>query len=114
MIVAGEQEKRLSLEVEYLQRSFAKVQQELENTRRELEAARKFEHENIRLQATLEQTKHYSDQRIKELLEQMHLSQQRIEELAEKQSRLEREIGESYVKGVMDTLREKGDLPKKE
>lgn len=112
-IVVGEHEKRLSLEVEYLQRALLKVQQELEAAHKALEEARTLERENIRLQTTLEQTKQHSEQRIKELAEQLENAQKHITELQERQSKLEREIGEAYVKGVMETLIRKGDLPDK-
>lgn len=114
MIVASEHEKRLSLEVEYLQRSLSKIQQELEDTRAELNAVRQFEHENIRLRASLEHTQSYSDKRIEELTKQLEESQKRVNELTEKQAKLEREIGETYARGVMDALERRGDLPKKD
>ena len=113
-IVVSEQEKRLSLEVEYLQRAMMKIQQELEDTRKELEKVRELERENIRLQTALEHTKQYDEQRIANLTSQVDAAQKQITELLEKHGKLEREIGESYVRGVMEALDRKGDLPRRD
>lgn len=59
--------------------------------------------EKIKVQTQLADTR----QRIQELNDQLEKSRQRIEEL-------NREVGESYVKGIMEAMERRGDLPKKD
>lgn len=108
-LVVGEQERRLSLEVDYLQRSLIKVQQELEEARTALKAAEAIREQKIWLESRLEneQTRvHEKETQIQELKTQLAQSQQRIEDLL-------RESGTQYAKGLMDALERRGDLPKR-
>ena len=108
-LVVGEQERRLSLEVDYLQRSLVKVQQELEVARTELKAVEAIKEEKIRLESRLEheQTRvQEKEGQIQELKTQLSEAQKRIEDLL-------RESGTQYAKGLMDALERRGDLPKK-
>jgi DNA-binding transcriptional MerR regulator len=113
-LVLGEQGKRLSLEVDYLQRSLAKVQQERDDALAEVEKLKEYREENIRLKAETEYTKRAADervaaaeQRIQELSGQLKEAQNTVQELS-------KDVGEAYAKGVIDALERRGDLPKKE
>lgn len=104
-IITGEQEKKLSLEIEYLKRS-------LKEALARAQEAELAKAENIRLRAQLESV----EKRVQELMEQMKTKDEQYQRsIAEAMRRIEelsRQIGEAYARGVMDTLREKGDLPK--
>jgi DNA-binding transcriptional MerR regulator len=135
-IMLNEQEKRLTLEVDYLRKTLTKVEQERDNALQRLEEAMQVKEQNIRLQVELEYSKQRVselkiemeelvrnrvqevrgdfDGRIHDLMNQLNDSQQRILELSNERSKLEREVGESYVKGVMETLERKGDLPRRD
>jgi DNA-binding transcriptional MerR regulator len=108
-LVVGEQERRLSVEVEYLQRSLMRTQQELDEARTALKEAGQVREEKIRLEARLEaEQKRVSEKeaQLQELKGEITAAQRRIEELL-------RESGQQYANGLMDALERRGDLPKK-
>lgn len=108
-LVVGEQERRLSLEVDYLQRNLIRAQQELEEARTALKEAMQIREDKIRLETRLEaEQRHILDreQQIQELKTELGAAQRRIEELL-------RESGQQYAKGMIDALQQWGDLPKK-
>lgn len=107
-LVVGEQERRLSLEVDYLQRSLVRVQQELEEARTALRAVEAIKEEKIRLESRLEneQTRvQEKEAQIQELKAQLAQAQQRVEDLL-------RESGTQYAKGLIDALERRGDFGK--
>ena len=107
-LVVGDQERRLSLEVEYLQRSLIRAQQELDEARTALKEATQIKEEKIRLETRLDaEQKRIEDKerQIQELKGELGSAQRRIEELL-------RESGQQYAKGLMDALERRGDLPK--
>ncbi len=109
-LVVGEQERRLSLEVDYLQRSLMRTQQELEEARLALKEAQRFKEDTIRLETQLDAERKRVEEKqqlISELKGQLDRAQQRIEELL-------RESGQQYIKGMIETLERRGDLPKKD
>ncbi len=98
-IVSSDHESRLSFEVERVQLALVEARDALNRAEQLLERLREVEDENVRLRTRLERTEKLEG-RVDELVG-------RIEELSQK-------AGEEYARGVMDALREKGDLPKKE
>lgn len=107
-LVVGDQERRLSLEVEYLQRSLIRAQQELDEARTALKEATQIREEKVRLETRLEaeqQRIEDKERQIQELKGELGSAQRRIEELL-------RESGQQYAKGLMDALERRGDLPK--
>lgn len=108
-LVTSEQERRLSLEVDYLQRSLIRAQQELEEARNALKEALQVREEKIRLETRLEAEQRAVEERerqIQELKAELAAAQRRIEDLL-------RESGQQYAKGMIDALQQWGDLPKK-
>jgi len=108
-LVVGDQERRLSLEVDYLQRSLIRAQQELDEARTALKEAAQIKEEKIRLETRLESEQkrvEEKEQHIQALKEDLTTAQRRIEELL-------RESGQQYAQGLMDALERRGDLPKK-
>lgn len=101
-LAVSERERRITLEVEALQRTIIQLRQDMREYQEKADQVDEINLENARLKATMEYLKSDLDLNRAQLKE----AQQRIEALA-------KEMGQSYVKGVMDTLREKGDLPKK-
>ncbi|MBL8152754.1 MAG: MerR family transcriptional regulator [Anaerolineae bacterium] len=105
-LVIGEKEQRLSIEVEYLQRSMIQLQRQLDEARSELKAAEAAKEEKIRLEVKLEseqQRTNEREQRIAELKADLDKAHQRVEELL-------REIGHSYAKGVVEGMKSRGEL----
>ncbi len=134
-IMLNEQEKRLTVEVDYLRRTLTWVEHERDGALQKLEEATEIREQNIRLEVELEyvrqrvselktemdeavrsriqEVKGDFDGRIRDLMNQLGDSQRRIQELSDERAKLERAVGESYVRGVMETLERKGDLPRK-
>ena len=82
--MVGDQERRLSLEVEYLQRSLIRTQQELDEARTALKEATQIKEEKIRLETRLDaEQKRIEDKerQIQELKGELGSAQHRIEEL---------------------------------
>ncbi|MBW1927482.1 MAG: MerR family transcriptional regulator [Deltaproteobacteria bacterium] len=107
-LVVGDQERRLSLEVEYLQRSLMRAQQELDEARTALKEVPQIREEKIRLEARLEAEQkriEEKEQQIQELRGELTTAQRRIEELL-------RESGQQYAKGLLEALERRGDLRK--
>jgi len=100
-IVVNEQERRLSTEVEVLQRTCVQLQRQLEDAEAKVRKAEEIREANIRLE-TLSQTQ---QQRVEELKEELEKARGRIEVLLE-------ESGKQYARGIMDALGQRGDLPK--
>ena len=108
-LVTSEQERLLSLEVDYLKRSLIRAQQELEEARNALKEALQVREEKIRLETRLEAEQRAVEERerqIQELKAELAAAQRRIEDLL-------RESGQQYAKGMIDALQQWGDLPKK-
>lgn len=106
-IITGEQERRLSLEIEYLKRT-------LQDALVRAQDGERVKEENIRLKTQLEA----AQERVHHLLEQIQSAEdyqqknnadslRRIEELS-------KQIGESYARGFIEALERRGDVPKRE
>ncbi len=106
MLVADEQEKRLSLEVEHLQLSFGRLKQQYEDALARAQQADELKEKFIQAQIELEIVKRVDAERIQELAAELSRARQRIEELAEK-------VGQSYANGVLDTLERREELAKR-
>src|SRR5690606_30310363 len=108
MVTSG-QERRLSLEVDVLQRHLIRTQQELEEARAALKEALQVREEKIRVEMRLEAEQRQVEDRerqIETLRAELVSAQRRIEDLL-------RESGQQYAKGMIDALQQWGDLPKK-
>ena len=101
-IVVNEQERRLSTEIEVLQRTVIQLKRELDQAEAKVKRADELWAANIKLE-TLTATQ---QQRIDELKEQLEKARERIETLLE-------ESGKQYARGIMDALGQRGDLPQK-
>jgi DNA-binding transcriptional MerR regulator len=96
-LIAGEVERQLSTQLHETNELAQRLQEELDVLKGQVQP---LHDENIRLKAQIEDR----ETRIDELNQQLQEAQERITRLAE-------EKGESYVKGIMDALQRKGDLP---
>jgi DNA-binding transcriptional MerR regulator len=106
-IVSGDRENRLSLEIERMQQALVQSQEALKKAQQDLARLRKVEDENIRLQTQLEISRIQEEKletRVKELEAKL---EDRVKELSQ-------QIGREYARGVLDALREKGELPKED
>jgi DNA-binding transcriptional MerR regulator len=119
-IMMGDQERRLVLEVDYLQRVLVRAQQDLDEARNQIVALREAEKENIRLKESLENARDrlnlqdtYSQKRMQELEIQLKEARERINSLEDQRAGLEREVGQAYARGVIEALERKGDLAQK-
>jgi DNA-binding transcriptional MerR regulator len=117
-IMVSDQEKRLALEVDYLQRALVRTQNELDEARKQIAALHESEKENIRLKEAMSHSQQrldlqdtYAQQRIRELEKQLQESKEWIGKLTEQRANLEREVGQAYAKGVIEALERKGDFP---
>ncbi len=99
-VASSQQSLALAMRLEELEVTVVKLEKERGEA---LVALRIKEDELISLRATHS----ISEKRLTELAEQLEKAQAEIKELS-------REIGTAYSKGILDALREKGDLPKKE
>jgi DNA-binding transcriptional MerR regulator len=96
-LIAGEVERQLSTQLHETRELAQRLQDELDDLKAQV---RPLHDENIRLKAQIEDR----ETRIGELNQHLQEAQERIARLAE-------EKGEAYVKGIMDALQRKGDLP---
>lgn len=109
-LVVGEQERRLSLEVEYLQRSMMKLQQQLEEAERQLKEAWAIKEEKIRLEVRFEEEQKRTlekERRISQLQSDLENARARIEALL-------REVGRSYADGMSEAMKWRGEVKPKE
>lgn len=105
-LVSGEVERKLHLEIQVLRRQLDAAEQKAQD-------AERYHSENIKLKAQLEA----AEKRAQDLLEQLksanEAQQLSILESLKRVEDLAKQIGDAYVKGVMETLNRKGDLPDK-
>ena len=101
-MVLGEQEKHLQIEVDYLRRTLTEALAEVKQ-------GQIYKEENIKIQAELD----FTNRRLDDLKERFQETNQELENAREEIKKLSRELGESYVRGVMETLERRGDLSKK-
>lgn len=107
VLVSDQQEKRLSLQVDNLQLALNRLKQQYDDALVRASQADELKEKYIQIQTELEIIRRVDDERIGELTEELSRARQRIEELSEK-------IGQSYAKGVLDTLERRGELPKQD
>lgn len=103
LIASSEQERQLVLHIEFLRHRLTHMESDLVAAKREADSVHQIKEEKARIEGRLEVVK----EELQETKAALEEAQLRIEELAKAQ-------GEEYVRGVMDTLERKGDLPKKE
>jgi hypothetical protein len=105
-LVSGEVERKLNLEIHVLRR-------QLEFAEQKAQESETYRSENIKVKAMLDA----AEKRIQELLEQLksanEAQQQSTLESLKRVEELARQIGDAYVKGVMETLTRRGDFPDK-
>lgn len=106
-IISGEQERRLVLEVEYLKRT-------LQDALVRAQDAERIKEENIRLKAQLEAAQIRADQLLEQLRASISSQQATTAEVMQRVEELSKQIGESYIKGFLEALERKGEMPKKE
>lgn len=102
-IISSDHETRLAFEVDKLQLALLQAHEELRRNEEQLKELERIKEENIRLKAQAE-TAAESRQQLEALIDRLT---KRIEEIS-------LTAGREYGKGIMDALRERGDLPKKE
>lgn len=98
-LIAGEIERQLSTQLHETRELAQRLQEELDALKAQVQP---LHDENIRLKAQVEDR----EGRIEELNQQLKESYERIARLAE-------EKGEAYVRGIMDALERKSNLPDK-
>jgi DNA-binding transcriptional MerR regulator len=107
VLVSDQQEKRLGLQVENLQLALNRLKQQYDDALVRANEAGEIKEKYIQIQTELNIIKRIDDARIEELSDELSKARQKIEELSEK-------IGQSYAKGVLDTLERRGELPKQD
>lgn len=123
-ISTSERERRISLEVEALQRTIVQLKIELQQVSQKAQQVDEVNLENMRLKTRLELTQQQLDEVKQQALDQVATAHKRGQELeqrlesiiAQYNQRIEElstQIGREYAKGVLDALREKGELPPK-
>ncbi len=106
-LVSDQQERRLSFQVENLQLALNRLKQQYDDALVRANEADELKAKYIQIETELNVIRRVDDARIEELTEDLNKARQRIEELSEK-------IGQSYAKGVLDTLERRGELPKQD
>jgi DNA-binding transcriptional MerR regulator len=109
LIASSEREEHYSLQVQLLQGELARVRNELVQAKQDAEKVYELREEKARLETELRLTQEQLETSREEMDSkdvELEKAQKRIEELS-------RQLGEEYVRGVMDTLERKGDLPRK-
>jgi hypothetical protein len=101
-LVATERERRLQMQVAQLQITLTRLTEERDEAIKQAQEAAKYRERNIELETELRIVKQTTETRIKELTEELEATRQEIKELY-------REVGQSYVRGVMETLPKKQD-----
>lgn len=104
-IISGEQERRLTLEIEYLKRT-------LQDALTRAQDAERMKEENIRLKAQLEVAQSRVDQLLEDLRTATGYQQKNNAETLQRIEELSRQIGESYARGFVEALERKGEVPK--
>lgn len=103
-ITSVDQERRLSLEVDYLQRALIQTKAELEETRALAEQVTQTREENIRLKSNLEYTE-------RELTDTQERLERTTEQLLKRIEDLSLQVGREYAKGFVEGLRERPAPP---
>jgi len=112
VLAANTGEKRANLEIEMLQRSIIDLSRRLQAAEERAAQVDKLEKENVRLETRLEMTAAELALAQKEADNIRASLEADLREVREKIDKLNREIGEQYTRGVMDTLERLGHLPK--
>lgn len=107
VLVSDQQEKRLSLQVENLQLALNRLKQQYDDALVRASEADELKSKYIQIQTELDVIRRVDNERIEELTDELSRARQKIEELSEK-------VGQSYAKGVLDTLERRGELPKQD
>jgi DNA-binding transcriptional MerR regulator len=114
-ISTSDRERRVTLEVEALQRTIVQLRIDLQEAREKSALFDQVNLENVRLKTSLEHTqqelensRNQAQERMVALQKQLDQAQKRIEELALEAGR---EAGKQYARGFMDAMRDKGELP---
>jgi DNA-binding transcriptional MerR regulator len=121
----SERERRIALEVEALQRTIVQLRQELHQTQEKAQKVDEVNLENMRLKTRLELTQQQLEEVRKQTQQEVSHAHSRAQELEQRLNdaiakyskrieELSQQIGREYAKGVMDALREKGELPKED
>ena len=100
VLQAAEGERRVALEVQALQQVIVDLRRQLSRAQETAAQAEIVRLENRELKTSLR----YSDKEREDLKKRLDTAQSRIEALS-------KQLGEEYVRGVMDTLQRVGHLP---
>ena len=100
-IISGEQERRLTLEIEYLKRT---LQDALERAK----DREQLREENIRLNGRIEAVQERVDQLLEQLRSAEALQEKSTGEAMRRIEELSKQIGKSYAKGFIEALERKG------
>jgi DNA-binding transcriptional MerR regulator len=103
LMSAAEGERKLVLEIDRLQQAVVMLRRELEQAREKVADTEVIRVENATLKTTVEYLK-----------VQLEKAEEKLEKASQEVNQLNRQLGQEYVRGVLDTLREKGDLPKQQ
>lgn len=104
-LVSDQQEKRLALQVENLQLVLERQKQQLDNALVRAAEAEELKTKFIQIQTELDIIKRVDSARIEALNQELEKAREEIKQLS-------RELGDAYVRGVMETLERRGDLHK--
>ena len=100
-LVSPEKEKRFALQIQHLQQTMIKVEQERDTAIAQLQP---LKDEIIRVQAQLDTSKGMYETRVQELNEQLREAQKRVEELI-------REAAQSYYRELQEAQQENNHTP---
>ena len=113
LLTLGDQEKRLSLQVDQLERTVVQLRQELTVAQEHAAQAMQYKEDNIKLSTSLEYVQKDLEETKTRIQTLEHTHTEAVKDLNKRIEELARQLGQEYVRGVMDTLRERGDLPEK-
>jgi DNA-binding transcriptional MerR regulator len=106
-LVSDQQEKRLALQVENLQLVLERQKQQMDTALARAAEADELKTKYIQIQTELDIIKRTDNARIEELTEELSRARQQLMDLSQ-------QIGQSYAKGVLDTLERQGNLRKQD
>ena len=114
MIAIGDREKHLSLQVDQLEHTIIQLKKDLAIAQEQASQVQLYKEDNIKLTTSLDYVQNNLEEakaRIR-TLESIH--EEAVKDLNKRIEELSRQLGQEYARGVLETLRERGDLPQKD
>lgn len=114
MIALGDQEKRLAVQVDQLERTIVQLKKDLALSQEQASQAQQYKEANIKLTTSLDHVQKDLEEAKARVQRLENTHDEAVKDLNKRIEELARQLGQEYARGVMDTLRERGDLPRRE